>query len=242
MLLSPQAYCMHMRRCVDSSRQAVACMRLMWSACLNGCVLQVLVGIVTEEGAREAVLELLLSHLVPPKSQENPLACQYVCLRGRRQQSAVRGMRGASTPRQLCHQPMLPFVVPSRAVLSLFVVCYCCVGVQAGAGCAEGMRVYSEASPTEVPDHPHPEPHQQQLRPPPALLHTHLPGDTTRAHTVSQHDLAAGLCSFLDHVPGDGPLHTKVQRPPVAVPPLLLGWSCSFTPQCPRCCCRSFPT
>jgi hypothetical protein len=37
---------------------------------------QVLVGIVGEEGASEAVLELLLSQLVPPKAQENPLACQ----------------------------------------------------------------------------------------------------------------------------------------------------------------------
>lgn len=40
------------------------------------CLLQVLVGIVSDEFTSEAVLELLLSHLVPPKSQENPLGCQ----------------------------------------------------------------------------------------------------------------------------------------------------------------------
>lgn len=88
-----------------------------FSACLNGCVLQVLVGIVTEESASEAVLELLLSHLVPPKSQENPLACQYVCARGQRQQSGCqRRAWRKHTPPALCHQPVLPFVVPSRAV------------------------------------------------------------------------------------------------------------------------------
>jgi len=37
---------------------------------------QVLVGILNDDGASEAVLEVLLSHLVPPKSQDNPLACQ----------------------------------------------------------------------------------------------------------------------------------------------------------------------
>jgi hypothetical protein len=38
--------------------------------------LQVLSGIVGDDSTSEAVLELLLSHLVPPKSQDNPLACQ----------------------------------------------------------------------------------------------------------------------------------------------------------------------
>jgi hypothetical protein len=39
-------------------------------------VLQALVGIVSEEGTSDAVLELLLAHLVPPRSQDNPQACQ----------------------------------------------------------------------------------------------------------------------------------------------------------------------
>jgi hypothetical protein len=37
---------------------------------------QVLTGLVGDEDTSEDVLELLLSHLVPPHSTDNPLACQ----------------------------------------------------------------------------------------------------------------------------------------------------------------------
>jgi hypothetical protein len=40
-------------------------------------LLQVLNGLIGDEsGATDSQLEVLLSHLVPPKSQENPAACQ----------------------------------------------------------------------------------------------------------------------------------------------------------------------
>lgn len=68
----------------------VACMRIEFAAfsttytasrsgkalVLCPVMAQILVGIVSDEGTGEAVLELLLSHLVPPRSHDNPPACQ----------------------------------------------------------------------------------------------------------------------------------------------------------------------